>query len=130
MPTQAGRPVAQLLADVVNDVTDLIQTEFRLLRVELHDNVQGLASGGVLVGAGAVLLISGLGIALLALSEWLIIAGLSREWALSLVAVTALIIGGILAARGVASIKSTPLVPERSLHQARETVQTFKDHVS
>src|SRR5690348_2664551 len=113
MSTQAGRPVGQLLGDVVNDVTDLIQVELRLLRAELRDNLKGFANGGVLVGAAAVFLISGLGVALLALSEWLIVAGLSREWALTLVAIIALLIGGILASRGITRIKTTPLVPER-----------------
>jgi len=130
MATQTGRPVAQLFGDVVNDLTGLAQTELRLFHAELSDKFSALASAGVVVGVGAILLIASLGVALLAVSEWLIVAGMTREWALTLVALAALIIGGILAARGVSRMKTTELVPERTVHQARETIQTFKDHVT
>lgn len=130
MRTQTKRPLGQLFGDVIDDVSGVVQTEVRLLRAELNEKLKALASGGVLVGAAAVFFIAGLGIALLAVGEWLIVAGLTREWALTLVALAALVIGGILAASGISSIKRTELVPERSLHQARESIQTIKDHVT
>ena len=129
MATQTRRPVAQLLGDVVNDVTGLVQTELRLIRAEMNEKLSRLANGGVLVGAAAVLLIAGLGVALLAVSEWLIVAGLPREWALTLVALAALIVGGILSARGISNIKTTEIVPERSLRHVRQDIHTIKEHV-
>jgi len=129
MANQTRRPVAQLIGDVVDDVTGLVQTELRLIRAEMNEKVNKLASGGVLVAAAVILLIAGLGVALLAVSEWLIFAGLTREWALTLVALSALIIGGILAARGISNIKTTELVPDRSLRHIRRDIHTIKEHV-
>jgi len=130
MTTETRRPIVQLLADVVNEVTGLLQTELRLVRVEMSEKLSKLANGGVLIGVAAALIIAGLGIAFLAVTEWLVVAGMTREWALTLVAVVALAVGGLFAMRGVAKIKETELVPERSLHHVREDIHTIKDHVS
>jgi uncharacterized membrane protein YqjE len=130
MATETRRPIVQLFADVINEVTGLLQTELRLVRVEMSEKLSKLANGGVMIGVAAALIIAGLGIAFLAVTEWLVIAGLTREWSLTLVAVVALAVGGLFAVRGVASIKETELVPERSLHHVREDIHTIKDHVS
>lgn len=130
MATETRRPVVQLLTDVVNEITGLLQTELRLVRVEISEKVGKLANGGVMIGVAAVMMIAGLGIALLAITEWLVLAGVMREWALTLVALVALAVGAVIAMRGVASIKETELVPERSLHHVREDIHTIKDHVS
>src|SRR5690348_12762753 len=120
MATETRRPIVHLLTDIINEVTGLMQAELRLVRVELNEKIGKLASGGVMIGAGAVCLIAGLTIAFLALTEWLVVVGLPREAALTLVAMAALAIGALIAARGVQSIKSTELVPERSLHRVRQ----------
>ena len=130
MATETRRPIVQLLTDIVNEVTGLMQTELRLVRVELNEKIGKLASGGVMIGAGAVCLIAGLAIAFLALVEWLVVVGLPREAALTLVAIAALAIGALIAARGVQSIKSAELVPERSLHRVRQDLNIIKEHVS
>lgn len=130
MNSETRRPIASLISDVINDVTLLLQAELRLVRVELNEKRGRLANGGVMLGAGAVCLIAGLGVACLALTEWLVVAGLLREWALTLVAALVLLIGALLAARGVNSIKTTELVPERSLHGVRKDINTIKEHVS
>jgi uncharacterized membrane protein YqjE len=130
MESDTRRPIARLISDVINDVTLLMQAELRLVRVELNEKVGRLANGGVMVGAGAVCLIAGVGIACLALTEWLVVAGVAREWALTIVAAVVLLVGALVAARGVKSIKSTELVPERSLHGVRQDINTIKEHVS
>jgi uncharacterized membrane protein YqjE len=128
MATETKRPVVQLIAEVINEVTALLQTELRLVRVEMNEKFSRLASGGVMMGVAAALMIAGLEIGFLAIVEWLIVAGLTSEWALTLVAVVALAAGGLFAARGIASIKKADLVPERSLQHVREDIHTIKEH--
>lgn len=130
METDARRPIPRLISDVINDVTLLLQAELKLVRVELNEKLARLANGGVMVGAGAICLIAGLGVACLALTEWLVVAGLAREWSLTIVAALVLLIGALVASRGVNNIKSTELVPERSLHGVRLDINTIKEHVS
>jgi uncharacterized membrane protein YqjE len=130
MATETRRPIVQLLAAIVNEITGLMQTELRLVKAELNEKLSQLVGGGVMVGVSAVLLIASLGIAFLAIAEWLVVAGLPREWALTLPALAGLAIGSIIAMRGVKSIKATELVPKRSLRHVREDFNTIKDHVS
>jgi len=130
MATETRRAVVQLLTDIVNEVTGLLQTELRLVRAEMNEKFGKLTNGGVKIGFAVVLLIAGLGIAFLAITEWLVVAGLPREWALTIVALVAVAFGGLLATRGIAEIKETELVPERSLHHVRADIHTIKDHVS
>jgi len=130
MKSETRRPIAVLISNVINDVTLLLQAELRLVRVELNEKLGRLANGGVMLGAGAICLIAGVGIACFALTEWLVVAGLAREWALTLVSAIVLLVGALVAARGVNSIKSTELVPERSLHGVRQDLNTIKEHVS
>jgi len=129
MATETRRPIGHLLTDVVNEVTGLMQTELRLIKAEMNEKVGKLANGGVLLGVAAVCLIAGVGIAFLAVTEWLIVAGLAREWSLTIVALAALVIGGLIAMRGISKIKSTEMMPERSLHQMRQDIHTIKEHV-
>ena len=65
-----------------------------------------------------------------AVTEWLVVAGLPREWSLTIVALAALVIGGLIALRGISKIKSTEFMPERSLHHMRQDIHTIKEHVS
>ena len=130
MATEARRPIGQLLTDIVAEVTALMQTELRLIKVEMNEKVGQLANGGVLIGVAAVCLIAGLGIAFMAVTEWLIVAGLPREWSLTIVALAALVIGGLIALRGISKIKSTEMMPERALHHMRQDIHTIKEHVS
>lgn len=130
MASEARRPIVQLLTDIVNEVTGLMQAELRLVRVEVNEKLGKLASGGVMIGVGAVCSIAGLAIAFLAVTEWIVVAGLAREWALTLVAIAALGSGAVIAARGIKNIKSTELVPERSLHRVRQDLNIIKEHVS
>ena len=124
------RPIVRLLADIVSEVTELMETELRLVRAEINGKISSLASSGTMIGIGAVLLIAGLGVAFFALVEWLVVAGLAREWALTLVAACGLVAGGVVAARGVSSLKASELLPERSLHNVRQDFRTIKEHVS
>jgi len=130
MQTDTKRPLVQLFTDLIGEMTGLFHTELRLIRVEFSEIINRLASGGVLLGGGAICLIAGLVLFLLALAEWLTVAGMTREWALSLVAVGGLLIGAILAFSGVRNIKSTDLVPARTLNQVRADLDTIKEHVS
>jgi len=130
MATEARRPIGQLLTDIINEVTGLMHTELRLIKVEMNEKVGKLANGGVMIGVAAVCLIAGLGIAFLALTEWLIVTGLPREWSLTIVALAALVIGGLIALRGISKIKSTEMMPERSLQHMRQDIHTIKEHVS
>ena len=69
------QPLASLFSRAASEATYLIQTELRLARTEISDKLNKVASGGVHVGAGAILALAGLIILLLAIVRWLEVAG-------------------------------------------------------
>jgi len=122
-------PVTSLIASVINEITHLLQTEFRLARAEVKEKVAQFSSGGAMIGAGAVLLLPGLVIFCFAIVRWLVIAGMAEEWALLLVAAIVLIAGAGLLIAGVNAIKASSLVPERTIDQVRADFSIAKEQV-
>lgn len=122
-------PVTSLLTAVVNEITHLLQTEFRLARAEIKEKITQFSNGGMLIGIGAVLILPGLVVLFFAVARWLAIAGMPEEWALLLVAAVVLIAGIGLAIAGVNAIKASSLVPERTIDQVRADFSIAKEQV-
>jgi len=122
-------PVTALIASVINEVTHLMQTEFRLARTEVSEKIGQLSNGGMLLGIGAVVALPGLVVLFLAVVRWLVIAGMAEEWALTLVALVALVAGAGLVMAGINAIKGSSLVPERTIDQVRADFSVAKEQV-
>jgi uncharacterized membrane protein YqjE len=125
----SDHPVTGLLTAVINEVTHLLRTEFRLARAEVGEKVGQASHAGMLIGIGAVLALPGLVILALAIVRWLAIAGVPEEWGLTIVAVVVLAIGAGLAIAGVNSLKGSSLVPQRTIDQVRADFSVAKEQV-
>jgi hypothetical protein len=123
------RTIGNLLTDVLGDVTHLFQTEIRLIRVEFNEKLSRLANGGVMVACGAVAALAALFLLLQALVRWLEIAGLPNQWGYLIVGLVIAAGAAFALTRGISNIKSTSLVPDRTLEQVRADVETVKEHV-
>jgi hypothetical protein len=123
------RPLTSVMTQVVSDAAYLVQTEIRLARSEISEKLGAAASSGAYIGAGAVLLLPGIFVLLMAIVRWLEIAGLPTQWGLLLVGGIVTLIGVALAMSGANSLKASTLVPDRTLHQVREDISVAKEHV-
>jgi uncharacterized membrane protein YqjE len=121
--------VASLFTAVVNEVSHLLQTEFRMARAEVKEKAGQLSSGAMLIGAGAVLILPGLVVLAFAIARWLEIAGMPEEWALLLVGAVVLVIGIGFAIAGINAIRASRLVPERTIDQLRADFSIAKEQV-
>ena len=121
------QPLASLFSRAASEATYLIQTELRLARTEISDKLNKVASGGVHVGAGAILALAGLIILLLAIVRWLEVAGVPSEWGLLLVGGVVVLVGFVLLLRGTRSMKGSNLVPERTLDQLKADLSVVKE---
>jgi uncharacterized membrane protein YqjE len=130
MATGDSRPLAALLTQIVSDLSFLLQTEIRLAKAELSDKASQVANGGIFIGIGAVSLLAGLFILLMAAVRWLEVAGLADRWGYLLVGVVAVGIGVALALKGVNSFKPSALVPDRTVEQLKADYTVAKEHVS
>jgi hypothetical protein len=123
------RPLASVMTQVFSDAAYLLQTEIRLARAEIGEKLSRAANGGVLIGVGAVLLLPGIFVLLLATVRWLQVAGLPEQWGLLLVGAVTVAIGIALALAGANSMKGSALVPDRTIRQVRADISVAKEHV-
>jgi uncharacterized membrane protein len=123
------RPLASVLTEVVSEVAYLLQTEIRLAKAEISENVGRAANGGMFIGIAAILLLCGVFVLLLAAVRWLEVAGLPDQWGFLLVGglVTGIAIG--LAFKGINSLKASSLVPDRTIKQVRADFSVVKEQV-
>jgi hypothetical protein len=126
---ETSRPIMSLMSHVASDLAYLVQTEIRLARSEIGEKVAAASNAGVYLATGAVLALAGLIILLFDIAQWLTVAGLPFEWSLLIVALVALVAGGLVAMVGVNRVKGPALVPQRTLEQMREDYVTAKEHV-
>ena len=123
------RSLASLFTDLISEVTQLFQTEIRLVRAEMNEKVSRVANSGALIGAGAVMMLPAVFILLLAIVRWLEVAGLPEQWGLLIVGVVVAAVGAILLMKGINNLKGSALVPRRTIEQVQADFSVAKEHV-
>jgi len=127
--TDDRRSIVNLITDVIADMTALFQTEIRLARAEIDEKVNRIASSGTLIGAGVVAALAALFLLLQAIVSWLVIAGLPQQWAYLIVGICVAALAAGLLMKGINNLKSTRLVPDRTIDQLKADYLTVKEHV-
>ena len=126
---QSTRPLTSLFTDTVAELTHLFQTEIRLVRTEINEKLSKAANSGVLIGAGAIVMLPAVFILLLAIVRWLAVAGLPEQWGLTLVGIVVAAVGVGLLMKGINNLKGSALVPQRTIRQVRADVEVAKEQV-
>ena len=126
---ESTRPLTSLFADLVGEVTDLFQTEIRMVRAEVNEKLSRIANSGVLIAAGAIVMIPAAFILLLAVVRWLAVAGLPEHWGLLLVGLVTAGVGAALLMTGTKNLKASALVPQRTIDQLQADLSVVKEHV-
>jgi Putative Actinobacterial Holin-X, holin superfamily III len=117
------------LADVLRDVSDLLQKEVRLARAEINHKIASGAQAGIWMGGAALLFLVAAVLVVEAAVFALATAGIPLPWACLLVAVAIAIIGALALAYGRSAVRET-LTPARSIKQINEDVRTVKENLS
>ena len=123
------RSVGTLFSDLAQQVSDLIQTEIRLLRAELSEKITQMGAGGAEVLAGALCLFAALLILLQALVVALTKLGLGAGWASLLVGVVVGALGVFLVRNGSAQLSPSNLMPTRSQEQVARDLRVAKEQL-
>jgi len=111
------RSTLELFLDLLRQVQELTRIELALARVEVGERVRGIPSCFAAVAVGAVLLVMGLGLVLVAASLSLLRLGVPLDLAFLIVAVVTVVASLILLRLGVAGLKPSRLVPAKSISQ-------------
>lgn len=115
-----------LLADLIRDVTEMVQGEFQLARVEIGDALGRIGLGvEMMVAGGLFLLVGCIVIAEMAVLALTPVAG--AVGASALVAAVFAVVGLILVSLGRGAVRRANLMPRRTLHQTSRDVRLAKE---
>jgi hypothetical protein len=125
---QMQRTVPELLGNIVDNIQQIIRSEFRLAKAELQEKASRASKPATTLGAGVLLGLYGLGFLLLA-----VLYALSMIMAVGL---AALIVGGVLALVSIVLVTSSAKklkalnpAPEKTIQTLQENVQWAKDQI-
>lgn len=124
-----ARSIPELFTDVVKQVTNLTQKEFKLARAEISENLSGIAVGLGLIVGGAVLLIPALVILLEAAVQAIERAGLAPLWSALIVGGVVFALGLILLLVGTSRLKPENLMPNKTIEQLRQDASMATEHM-
>ena len=121
--------VGTLLSSLLSDTTSLFRNEVRLAKAEVGEKVNQARTGAVLIGIGIGTLLLG-AFALIAAAILILIALGVAAW------LSALIVGGIIAAigyfqlkKGISDLKAKNLAPTRTQANLSRDAQMVKETV-
>lgn len=122
MAIETGRPVSQVLQDIVGNIQEMIRGEFHLAKEEMKLEGSKAAKGGGVIAAGALLgLYSG---GFLLLSIVYALSMILTPWQSALIVAVVTGLGGaILVSAGRRRLKEVHPAPQRTIENVKENLQ-------
>lgn len=126
-PASQVSHIASLVGDAFGQMAKVLQTEVALAKAELARDVAQVGTNIALLAAGVLFLIPALVLLLFAFAAALIANGLSATIAYLCAGALGLVIAVILMAIGMARMKATSLVPQRTVQQLRKDREALNE---
>jgi uncharacterized membrane protein YqjE len=126
--TANGRTMSEVLQDIVANIQEIVRSEFRLAKVEIHEETSKAARSSVPLAIGVLLSLYALGFILLAAVHALAIV-VDAWLAALIVGVAVLAISLILVNVGRERLKKVKVVPEKTVETVKENVQWAKHQI-
>ena len=124
-----NRSFSDLLSDALNKLTMLVRTEIQLARTEIGIKISKAGTGIAMVLGSAAFAISALMLILLAISAWLVDAGLSLGWSHFIAGILGAIISAGLAWAGLERLRADQLAPNRTMEQLQRDAIAAKEQL-
>lgn len=128
---RSDRSIAQLVSNLASDAGSLVRKEVELARAEMSEKVSQVSGSVVTLVVGGVILFGGFLVLLDAAVYGL--AQLMESYGLGLaaliVAVVALVLGGIIVAVGRSRLRAGSLAPRRTAESLRRDTEFVKEQV-
>ncbi len=127
-PIAEQRPLAELVAQLSQDVSQLVRQEIELAKREAAEKLRGFWAGASSVALGGV--ICHVGVLALTAALILLLAEAMSGWLAALiVGVVHTAIGALLLRRGAARLNELRLEPEQVTASLRNDVEVFKEAI-
>jgi membrane protein implicated in regulation of membrane protease activity len=121
--------MADLLANALHRITDLIRGELDLARAEAAQTVRNIGVGLALIVGATVMILTALNVAAGAIVAALVTNGVSAPIAASIVTAVFAVLAVILAFAGIKALKSTINAPRRVAKNLRRDVNTVQESI-
>jgi TRAP-type C4-dicarboxylate transport system permease small subunit len=129
MPSDNQRSMPELFTTLVTELTTLFRKEVQLARAEMGEKVAQTAGSVAMIAVGGVLMLAALIILLQAIVTFVTYAGIPIAWAQVIVFVVVALIGFVLLRSGMARMKLSNLVPNRTAGQLSQDATVAKEQV-
>ena len=129
MPANDSRPISELFADALSQFSNLIRNELQLARAEISIKVGQKMTATALLAAAAIFLIPTLVLLLTSLAAWLVENGMRPSVSYLTAGGAGLLLVAILGGIGMNRLKTTSLVPNRTLDQLQQDAAAVREHV-
>ena len=121
----ADRPISQIMHDILNHVTEIFRSEFRLARAEVRQDLAPVREASLFLAAGAVFGLYALGFVLLG-GVYLIATALPLWISALIVGIGAGIVAALFLQIGRTKMRKTTLKPDKTIRSLEENVQWMK----
>ena len=126
--TSNGRSMSEVLQDIVANIQEIVRSEFRLAKVEIHEETTKAVRSSIPLVIGVLLSLYALGFILLAVVHAL--SMVVDAWLAALiVGAGVLVISMILVSVGRTRFKQVKVVPEKTVVTVKENVQWAKHQI-
>jgi len=126
--TSNGRTMSEVLQDIVANIQEIVRSEFRLAKVEIHEETTKAVRSSIPLVIGVLLSLYALGFILLAVVHTL--SMVVDAWLATLiVGAGVLVISMILVSVGRTRFKQVKVVPEKTVVTVKENVQWAKHQI-
>lgn len=135
--TNEGRPLAELLGGLANDISNLFRKEIQLAKAEASEKLHQTIGGVISIVIGAVLALGALGVLLSAivsfLSSFFVNQGMDPGMANALSAIIVTVVVGIIAYiffnRGLSALKASNLNMNRTTASLSRDADIVKERL-
>jgi uncharacterized membrane protein YqjE len=126
--TSNGRTMSEVLQDIVANVQEIVRSEFRLAKVEIHEETTKAVRSSIPLVMGVLLSLYALGFILLAVVHALSLV-VDAWLAALIVGFGVLVISMILVSVGRKRFKQVKVLPEKTVVTVKENVQWAKHQI-
>ena len=126
--TSNGRTMSEVLQDIVANIQEIVRSEFRLAKVEIHEETTKAVRSSIPLVLGVLLSLYALGFILLAVVHALSLV-VDAWLAALIVGFGVLVISMILVSVGRKRFKQVKVVPEKTVVTVKENVQWAKHQI-
>lgn len=130
-PPTADLSLATLLRSLADDTTTLVTKELALARTEVGRSIDSVKAAVAGLVTGAVVLVAGLGLLLVAVVYALVeVADMQRWTAALLVGGVVTVIGAVLVSGARSKLSASNIVPERTVQSLQKDQELVRSKVS